>query len=62
MKKYNVVIQDLNKPDMPTITEMIVSDYKALTGTLMHFKHPDGSVTVTNIAPGWDLTITLDED
>lgn len=61
-KNLRVVIQDLNKATMPEVTGMIVSDYKELTGNLIQFRHPDGSLTVINIAPGWNVTIEAEDE
>lgn len=62
MKKQRVMIQDLNKADMPIVTEMIVTGVTAVTGDLLRFPHGDGSVTIINIAPGWDVTISEYEE
>jgi hypothetical protein len=48
---------------MPVITEMIVSDVQAITGDLIRFEHDNGSVTIINIASGWNVSISeYDED
>jgi hypothetical protein len=61
--KQRVVIQDLHSATMPVITEMIVSDVQAITGDLIRFEHDNGSVTIINIASGWNVSISeYDED
>lgn len=62
MSKQRVVIQDLNKADMPVITEMVVTGVTAVTGDLLRFPHDDNTVTIINIAPGWNVTISPYEE
>lgn len=57
MTKQRVVIQDLNSQLMPVVTEMVVTGVTAVTGDLLRFPHDDGSVTIINIAPGWNVAV-----
>jgi hypothetical protein len=62
MTKQRVVVQDLNKAEMPTITEMNVTSITSITGNLLRFEHEDGTATIINIAPGWNVYVEEDED
>lgn len=63
MTKQRVVIQDLNKVTMPVVTEMTdVVSIEGVAGNLLRFVHADGSVTIINIAPGWNVDISEDKD
>lgn len=62
MSKQRVIIQDMNKPYMPEVTGMIVTGVRAVGGDMLRFEHPDDSVTIINIAPGWNVTISAYEE
>lgn len=63
MMKQRVVIQDLNKATMPVVTEMTdVVTVEPITGNLLRFVHDDGSATIINIAPGWNVDMSEDKD
>jgi hypothetical protein len=62
MTNQRVVVQDLNKADMPVITEMIATSVTSVTGSLLRFDHGDGTASIINIAPGWNVHIERFED